>query len=391
MKLIKHFRLVLSTSTLIFICFANLSLLHANEVASTLNFEKISALLLERMDLKKDEKVLLLIKPGRFDKLIHLLEDGIKNKNAEYLGTVSVTDQQPKEWKTRFTKGLEGLDTPALKEYLKTVDLGVMLPGPTPGDLVYKLIQDNLRDEIGRTIHFHWAGAYNLDGSLREIDGFVDAAYQESLLSTDYEALARAQRDLEAAMRNETIRVTSPAGTDISFSIGDRPVTKQNGDASKANTDQGRNLIDREIELPAGAIRVAPIEETVNGVIVFPDGQWNGEAVKGLTLTFEQGVAESIEASEGVEHALAEIDAAGKAGRSFRELALGLNPTMAIPQQQPWIPYYGYGAGVVRLSLGDNTELGGKVDGGYVRWNFFVDTSLKIGDEWWIKDGKLVR
>ena len=48
-------------------------------------------------------------------------------------------------------------------------------------------------------------------------------------------------------------------------------------------------------------------------------------------------------------------------GRSFREFALGMNPLLAMPERTPWIPYYGYGAGVVRLSFGDNSELGGTV------------------------------
>jgi hypothetical protein len=57
----------------------------------------------------------------------------------------------------------------------------------------------------------------------------------------------------------------------------------------------------------------------------------------------------------------------------------------------PWIPYYGYGAGVVRLSLGDNSELGGSVRGGYVRWNFFVDTTVAVGGDVWVENGKLRR
>ena len=72
-------------------------------------------------------------------------------------------------------------------------------------------------------------------------------------------------------MRNNQIRVSTPEGTDIQFEIGERPVTKQDGDASKTRASQGLNLIDREIEIPAGAIRVAPIEESVNGTIAFPD------------------------------------------------------------------------------------------------------------------------
>ncbi|NNE99088.1 MAG: aminopeptidase [Pyrinomonadaceae bacterium] len=357
----------------------------------TLDFDKISKLLLERMNLQKGEKVLLVARPGRFDPLIPLLKSGIEKAGAFYLGTLSVSASQPAVWNTDFVLGAKGLDDEKLQKYLKAIDLGVMLPGPTPGDKIYQLIQDNLNDNVGRTIHFHWSGAYRLDGSPMTVDAKVDNFYQMALLSTDYDALAASQAKLESAMRGKTIRVTSPAGTDISFSIGDRPVTKQNGDASKANTDKGRNLIDREIELPAGAIRVAPIEESVNGVVVFPDGRWDGNAVKGLTLKFRKGKVVSIEAKEGAQHAKNEIARAGEAGKSFREFALGVNPALAIPVADPWIPYYGYGAGIVRLSLGNNLELGGKVGGNYVRWNFFVDTSVEIGSEMWVKNGKLIR
>ena len=55
-----------------------------------------------------------------------------------------------------------------------------------------------------------------------------------------------------------------------------------------------------------------------------------------------------------------------------------------------WIPYYGYGAGVIRLSLGDNTELGGDVGGGYVRWNFFTDATVDVGSDTWVRGGRLV-
>ena len=84
------------------------------------------------------------------------------------------------------------------------------------------------------------------------------------------------------------------------------------------------------------------------------------------------------------------MDRAGAAGRAFREFALGLNPLLAVPDRSPWIPYYGYGSGVVRLSLGDNTELGGKTSGGYVRWNFFTDLTVTIGSTTWVRNGKLV-
>ena len=81
----------------------------------------------------------------------------------------------------------------------------------------------------------------------------------------------------------------------------------------------------------------------------------------------------------------------GEAAKQLHEFALGFNPLLAVPDKNPWIPYYGYGSGVVRLSLGDNSELGGKVSGGYVRWDFFADATVTVGDHVWVKDVKLVK
>jgi leucyl aminopeptidase (aminopeptidase T) len=220
----------------------------------------------------------------------------------------------------------------------------------------------------------------------------VDKVYQEALLNTNYNSISVLHQFFEESARRSVIRVTTPLGTDITFSIGDRPITKQNGDASMVRTAHAKNLIDREIELPAGAIRVAPVEETVSGVIAFPDGEWNGKKVTGLKLTFKAGRIVDVTATSGLEDAKEELRAAGPAGEWFREFALGFNPLLAIPQSDPqWIPYYGYGAGVVRLSLGDNTELGGKVKGGYVRWNFFTNATVTIGDRSLVVDGKMLQ
>jgi hypothetical protein len=277
---------------------------------------------------------------------------------------------------------------------LEGLDASIMLPGANPGQPAYGAIQDLLREGKGRTVHFHWLdnnSAFPLPGQPLPARHEIESAYQRALLETDYRALAALQRELERAMRAGEIRVTTPAGTDLRFRIGSRPVNFQDGDASRVRADKGVVLIDREIELPAGAVRVAPLEESVQGTIAFPPSQWSGRPVVGLKLGIVNGKVTSIEATEGTEWARREIEGAGEAGRSFREFALGLNPLLAVPDERPWIPYYGYGAGVVRLSLGDNSELGGNVGGGYVRWNFFTDTTVVVNGETWVSNGTLSR
>ncbi len=359
----------------------------------TLDWEAMAKGIVDRLAFEPGETFLAVAHPGTFDELIPHLRYEVMKAGAIDLGVIDVLGAPvPSEWSESVI--LEGgrKARVELKEMLKGVDASIMLPGANPGQPVYAAVQDLLREGRGRTVHFHWLdnnSAFPLPGQPLPSRSEIEAVYQRALLETDYRALASRQRELERAMRAGEVRVTTPAGTDLRFRIGSRVVNFQDGDASRARADKGVVLIDREIELPAGAIRVAPLEETVQGTIVFPPSQWSGRPVLGLKLGIVDGKVTSVDAADGKEWAQREMDGAGAAGRSFREFALGLNPLLAVPGERPWIPYYGYGAGVVRLSLGDNSELGGNVTGGYVRWNFFTDATVVVNGSTWVETGKL--
>lgn len=357
-----------------------------------LPWDAVATKLVERMAVSPGERVLLVAMPGDFSPLVPVLRRKVARAGGHDLGAIAVDGSHPAGWETPFGRDSEGLTVQEMVEYFLEVDVAVMLPGTGTQHAPYAAMQALLGTGRARTIHFHWAGAYDLQGNLMPTDHAVSQTLLRALLQTDYAALAARQRRFESEMRGQVVRVTTPLGTDITFQIGDRPVTKQDGDASARRGAAASNLIDREIELPAGAVRVAPIEESVDGRIAFPPTVWQGQRVEGLVLEFERGRVVDMTATTGLEAVEAELEAAGSSGRAFREFALGFNPLLAIPSRgPPWIPYYGYGAGVVRLSLGDNTELGGTVKGGYVRWNFFHDATVTVGEEVWVSEGRLVR
>src|SRR5206468_775522 len=99
--------------------------------------------------------------------------------------------------------------------------------------------------------------------------GGIDLGVVEVLREPVPESFDAAERRLAARLREGEVHILSPGGTDLRFRTGDRPVNLQDGDASAARAALGKVLVDKEVELPAGVVRVAPLEDTVGGVIAF--------------------------------------------------------------------------------------------------------------------------
>jgi hypothetical protein len=368
------------------------------------DYPALARRIVAQLALQPGEKVLLVAWPGLFSELVAPLRYEVMRAGGVDMGCWTVVPLPPPA-----TAGLStgaaaravAASRAALRERLRDVDAAVMLPGAAPEHPEYAAMQDVLREGHGRTVHFHWLGggapsAVALPGHLLPPAAAIDALYQHAVLHSDCKAIGEVQRRFAAAMRTGEVRVTTPAGTDLRWRAGDRPVNFQDGDASAARARQARVLIDREIEIPCGALRVAPLEDSVEGTIAFPPAVWDGRQVGAVKLRFTHGKVAEVVVEPGPSEpgtrasAEAELTQGGDAAHSFREFALGFNPELAVPATTPFIPYYGYGAGVVRLSLGDNSELGGQVKGNYVRWNFFADATVTVGGRTWVRGGKLL-
>ncbi|MBT5873945.1 MAG: hypothetical protein HOH43_11035 [Candidatus Latescibacteria bacterium] len=377
----------------LFVLSCNIGASRAQETVD-LDWSNLARVIVERLAMEPGERVLVVAHPDIFHELTHPLRVAVMEGGGVDLGVLHVRNGAGRIGADRGQVS----DSAAREVYgnmFRQVDAAVTLPGVNGSHPAYGALQDILRSGHARTVHIHWRqdrSGTHLPGQPLPDPSIIDALYEKAVLETDYESLKGIQLRFEQGMRDGEVRVTSALGTDLHFQIGDRPVNRQDGDVSARRTAEATILIDREIELLAGVVRVAPLEETVSGVIAFPPSQWDGRPVTGLKLMIESGRVTGMTAGSGLEYVRSEMERAGPIALSFREFGLGFNPILVVPERNPWIPYYGYGAGVVRLSLGDNSELGGaaKADQPYVRWNFFVNASVTVNGTEWVRDGRLV-
>jgi len=72
------------------------------------------------------------------------------------------------------------------------------------------------------------------------------------------------------------------------------------------------------------------------------------------------------------------------------EFNLGVNPELRPQPGIAQIPYFGYGAGVVRVSLGDNFESGGRHRSTFHHWLFLTDATVTADGQTLVDQGELV-
>jgi hypothetical protein len=343
------------------------------------DYDKCARRIVDALQLASGEAVLLKLDIRVFTPLVPALQNVIRASGAHISGVILAED----------VRTATNEELPSLRRLFDDADAFIWLPelhqGSRPA-LAAALIEW-LDAGRGRAVHFHWQGGSFPVGfvEMPSVD-FIDRIYLAAL-DVSPQDLDRRHRRAMPVLRSGPVRVTTPEGTDITFEIGDRPFCSQIGDASPKRMEAARVRIDRDVELPAGVLRVAPIENSANGSVFLP--VWRPIKTEGrnLMLQFARGhvAIQGVNADRIDE----ELSAAGGDARMFREFALGFNPALKVLPEAPFIAYYGYGAGVVRLSLGDNEEMGGANRGGGVYWNFLHNATVTVGNQTLVENGKL--
>ena len=344
------------------------------------DYDKCAARIADALQLKSGEQVLLKLDTRVFTALVPPLQNVIRACGAHICGVILAED----------VNGSSDEELTSLRRLFENADVFIWLPEVQQGSrpALAQALNEWLDAGRGRAVHFHWqSGSYRIGFMEMPSMDFIERIYLAAL-DVSPAALERQHQRAISILRSGSVRVTTPEGTDISFEIGDRPFCSQIGDASLDRVRSARTRVDRDIELPAGVLRVAPIETSANGSVFLP--VWRPLMTEGrnLMLRFARGCV----AVQGVnaDKIDQELNGAGGDARMFREFALGFNPALKVLPEAPFIAYYGYGAGVVRLSLGDNEEMGGANRGGGVYWNFLHNATVTAGDYTLVKDGRLV-
>jgi leucyl aminopeptidase (aminopeptidase T) len=200
-------------------------------------------------------------------------------------------------------------------------------------------------------------------------------------MNADYEKISKLSVKLKGILeKGKHIRVTAPAGTDISFSIEGRKSYASKG-LFHAKGESGN--------LPTGETFLAPVEGTSNGVFVV-DGSMAGLGLiknVNIRIEVENGYATKITGGTIAKKLKQQLDAVGSEARNIAEFGIGTNDSAKLSgillEDEKVM-------GTIHIALGNNVSMGGSVnvpihlDGVVKKPTVYLDGKLLM------KDGKLL-
>ncbi|MEA1997609.1 MAG: aminopeptidase [Gemmatimonadota bacterium] len=200
-------------------------------------------------------------------------------------------------------------------------------------------------------------------------------------LSADYESIAAlSRRAAKVLSAGSIVRVTSPAGTDIEFSIAGRPGLADTG-LVHSSGDMSN--------LPAGEAYLAPVEGTANGVMVFEAavaglGKLGEEKIR---IEVRDGYAVSITGGSQAGKLDRLIEPHGREGYNIAELGIGTNDKAVISGR---ILEDEKVLGTVHIALGDNKSMGGSIGVSSHLDGLILKPSVRVDGVALMADGRLL-
>jgi leucyl aminopeptidase (aminopeptidase T) len=176
-------------------------------------------------------------------------------------------------------------------------------------------------------------------------------------MAVDYQQVATdCQKFANLLTSTNEVRVRTPHGTDLRFSLAGRPGQIDDGLYGTKPEKWGN--------LPAGEAYAIPVEGTGEGTLVAPAG-WYPGLNEDMIFYFEQGEVISLTGGGPVGDrfrqrlALDKEDLPYQARRNLAELGIGTNPNARQPDNVLEAEKI---KGTVHIAIGDNIHMGGQVE-----------------------------
>jgi aminopeptidase len=216
--------------------------------------------------------------------------------------------------------------------------------------------------------------------SMPEVESSMFAA--GGPMAADYTAISReTQQWTELLSRGQQVRVTTPFGTDLSFSISGR----------QGGADTGLlHAVGEFGNLPGGEAYIAPVEGTAQGRLVVPPN-WYPHLKEEMTLTFNNGYVTALDGGGQIGDHFRQLFDFGNDGvkhrRNCAELGIGTNPNASRPDNVLEAEKI---RGSVHVAVGDSSHLGGVNESDLHDDFVLTQPTLYIDNDVYLKDGEKV-
>lgn len=206
-------------------------------------------------------------------------------------------------------------------------------------------------------------------------------------VSVDPQAMAAAGQAVKAALRTgKSVRITSPAGTDLTLALAGNEPYFSDGAITDEDAKSGPQA--QTVWLPAGEVYVRVAPGSANGTIVADRLTWEGEEIEGLRVAVANGRVTSLSAAKGLDRFKAFYDAASGPKDAVSVLDIGVNPNMTVPQNSKLRTFMP--TGMVTVFVGNDTWAGGKNDASFGAPLFLTGAQVTIDGKAIVEGGKLV-
>jgi len=214
--------------------------------------------------------------------------------------------------------------------------------------------------------------------------GFEYAPWRAMILEAagaDFVAVSRKGHRLAALLSQDAeVAVTAPNGTDLTFRLKGRMARCDDGIVDAKDLKEGEFMTG----VPPGSSYVAPDEASAEGTVVADlPTPYLGTMSRGVRLEFRDGKG-SWTAAEGGEAFGALYEKATGAKDRLAAISIGLNPAARYGFLQDDLV-----AGSVEISIGDNTEWGGKNTSTFSFAARLGQATVKIGRKTVVDGGRL--